>query len=162
MAFDKIQWHYEVPDFPKNLANEQGGVHIAFFFQWMLENNFAGEELLEKYPNIQEGIQQGTIDALTLLNGFLDGQLLEEDFNSAGIRFANVYYLEKETYSREYGNYLEDYEKLLTKLEHLEGFESMYQGIIFHQKNYGKVKKIIDQRYQEYLGWLKNHPNELE
>lgn len=155
MAIDKTSWHYEVPDYPKELANEQGGVHIAFFFRWMIENGFAGDELLAEYPALQTELRIGTVDAFVLLNDFLDGTILEEDFTASGAQFARAYYLEKELYSREYGNYLEDYETLMPSLEKLAGFEKFYQSVVYSETNYEKLKKMIDQRYSEYQGWLK-------
>ena len=155
MAIDKAIWHYEVPDYPKELPNEQGGVHIAFFFRWLGENGFAGSELLEEYPALQMKLKLRMLDAFEILMNFFEGTLMAEDLNEAGARFANAYYLEKELYSREYGNYLEDYEAVMPRLEHLEGFDNFYQAVKFTEENYLVVKEMIDKRYAEYEEWLR-------
>ncbi|MGX6962541.1 hypothetical protein [Vagococcus xieshaowenii] len=162
MAIDKAIWHYEVPDYPKELPNEQGGVHIAFFFRWMAENGFSGSELNEEYPAIQMKLKLTMLDAFDILMTFFDGTIMAEDFNETGARFANAYYLEKELYSRDYGNYLEDYEALMPSLKHLEGFETFYQGVIYSEENYQIVKKLIDQRYEEYETWLNQQEESLD
>ncbi|MGX7030508.1 DUF7832 domain-containing protein [Vagococcus zengguangii] len=160
MAIDKAIWHYEVPDYPKELPNEQGGVHIAFFFRWMAENGFAGAELNEEYPAIQMKLKLNMLDAFEILMNFFDGTIMAEDFSEDGARFANAYYLEKELYSREYGNYLEDYEALMPQLEHLEGFEKFYQVVKYSEENYQMVKQQIDQRFAEYESWLSEQNNQ--
>ena len=161
MAIDKAIWHYEVPDYPKELANEQGGVHIAFFFRWMAENGFAGEELKDEYPAIQMKFKLGMLNAFEILMTFFDGTIMAEDFSEDGARFANAYYLEKELYSRDYGNYLEDYETLMPKLEHLSGFETFYQAVKYSEENYQIVKQQIDQRFAEYELWLKEQDDNV-
>lgn len=155
MTIDQSAWHYEVPDFPRELADEQGGVHIAFFLRWMIENGFSGAELQEEYPDIQNKVKNNRLDAFNILTVFFDGVLLEEDFTSEGARFANAYYLEKETFSQKNGNYLEDYETIMSQLEHIKGFEKIYQGVIYNEFNYKKVKEFIDKRFRAYQQWLK-------
>lgn len=165
MAIDKAIWHYEVPDYPKELANEQGGVHIAFFFRWMVENGFAGEELKDEYPAIQMKFKLGMLSAFDIFITFFDGTIMVEDFSEKGGQFANAYYLEKELYSRDYGNYLEDYEALMPQLEHIPGFETFYQAVKYSEENYQIVKQQLDKRYEEYEEWLKeqsDHPSEIE
>ncbi|MGX6978583.1 DUF7832 domain-containing protein [Vagococcus elongatus] len=157
MTIDQSAWHYEVPDFPRELANEQGGVHIAFFLRWMIENGFSGAELQEEYPDIQKKVKENEIEAFDLLTVFFDGVLLEEDFTPEGARFANAYYLEKETFSRANGNYLEDYEGIMPQLEHIKGFERIYQGVIYNESNYEEVKKTVDRRFKAYQKWLENN-----
>lgn len=149
MAYDKAKWHFDAKDFPKEIAIEQGGVHIAFFYRWMLENNFAGEDLLDDMAEEVAAVKIGKYSALELLFEFNDGVLLAEDFNDDGATFADYYYEGNSKFADNYGDYLSDYSTLT--LQHMQGVEASDYGIIFSEENYKVVKAIIDQRYQEFL-----------
>lgn len=150
MAYDKAKWHFDAADFPKGIAIEQGGVHIAFFYRWMLEHDFAGEDLLEDMAEELALLKAGTYSALDLLFEFNDGVLLEEDFNEVGAAFANEYYSTESNFSKTFGDYLADYSGV-DWAEHLEGVTDSAYGICYSDVNYAKIKPIIDQRYQEFL-----------
>ncbi|MGY3778726.1 DUF7832 domain-containing protein [Isobaculum melis] len=149
MAYDKAKWHFDAEDFPKEIDIEQGGVHIAFFYRWMLEQGFAGEDLLEDMLEEVELVKNGKYSALDLLFEFNDGVLLEEDFNTAGMNFANQYYEAETPFAEKYAFYLKDYGEL--DLNYLEGIEASAYGVIYSDENYQKVKKVLDLRYQEFL-----------
>ena len=149
MAYDKAKWHFDAEDFPKGIEIEQGGVHIAFFYRWMLENDFAGEDLLDDMAEEVEAVKAGKYSALDLLFEFNDGVLLAEDFSESGAAFADQYYEGDTAFAEKHGYYLADYSTLA--LEHMQGVEKSDYGIIFSEDNYTKVKAIIDQRYQEFL-----------
>ncbi|MHC5218254.1 DUF7832 domain-containing protein [Enterococcus sp. LJL128] len=152
MAYDKAKWHFEAEGFPENVGIEQGGVHIAFFYRWMIENGFSGYDMLEETAEEVELVKAGKYSALKLLFEFCDGVLLEEDFNDSGASFATQYYNTKTAFSDAYSSYLEDYACLT--LSHMNGLENTDYGILFIDDNYQKVKAIINQRYQEYLSFI--------
>ncbi|WP_086350666.1 hypothetical protein [Candidatus Enterococcus clewellii] len=149
MAYDKAKWHFEAEDFPKGIEIEQGGVHMAFFYRWMLEKDFAGEDLLDEMIEEVQGVKSGSYSALDLLFEFNDGVLLAEDFSETGVMFADQYYEEGSGFAQRYGSYLTDYGMLT--LKHKDGVEDSDYGILYSDDNYQKVKAIIDQRYQEFL-----------
>lgn len=149
MAYDKAKWHFDAEDFPKSIAIEQGGVHIAFFYRWMLEHGFAGEDLLEEMAEEVELVKSGRYSALDLLFEFNDGVLLAEDFNEAGVQFADQYYEMDSNFAKRFGSYLTDYGAMT--LAHMSGLEESEYGIVFSDENYREVKAVLDQRYQEFL-----------
>lgn len=149
MAYDKAKWHFDAADFPKGIEIEQGGVHIAFFYRWMLESNFAGEDLMDGMAEEVQSVREGNHSALDLLFEFNDGVLLAEDFDAAGAAFADQYYEGNTMFADKYSSYLADYGTLT--LEYLVGVEESDYGIIYSDENYQKVKEIIDRRYQEFL-----------
>lgn len=148
MAYDKAKWHFDADDFPAGLPIEQGGVHMAFFFRWMLENGFAGEDLLADAADEVAGVQAGDYSALTLLFDFCDGVLLDEDFSEDGAAFADAYYADDGDFVDQHGGYLQNYSTLA--LSHLPGLEDSDYGIEFSDANYALVKAAIDQRFQTF------------
>ncbi|MFY0520966.1 hypothetical protein ACOMCU_24545 [Lysinibacillus sp. UGB7] len=147
MAYDKAKWHFDAEDFPSNLAITQGGVHIAFFYRWMLENDFASDELFEDAKEEKNLIKAGQYSVLNFLFEFLDGVLLDEDLNDSGADFANHYYEDKNNF----GHYLSDYSHL--DFEHLPDMDDRLYGVMYSEANYKKVKEVMDRRYKEFLTW---------
>ncbi|WP_456304931.1 DUF7832 domain-containing protein [Commensalibacter communis] len=157
MSYDKAKYHYGVDDFPEELPVTQGGVHMAFFYCWMLEKGFAGEDLLEDGADLLVKIHQETEDysVLDLLFDFNYGGLMDEDFNQEGAEFADAYYDDTSVFSKKYGSYLQDYSGL--DLDLLEGAkEQRYYYIQFSDQNYEKAKGLLDQRYQQFLEFQGN------
>ncbi|MCA5014516.1 MULTISPECIES: hypothetical protein [unclassified Enterococcus] len=152
MAYDKAKWHFDAEDFPEGIEIEQGGVHIAFFYRWMIENNFSGQDMLEEVSNEIQLIKEGKYSALDLLFDFCDGVFMGEDFEGKGVEFADQYYETGTPFSEKYSSYLEDYINL--KLEHMNDLENSDYGVTFTNRNYEIVKAIIDKRYSEYLNFI--------
>lgn len=160
MAYDKARWHFEAEDFPVGIEVEQGGVHIAFFYRWMLEQGFAGKYLLEDMVEEVALVEKGQYSALDLLFEFNDGVLIEDDFNDVGRTFADQYYGTETPFAKKYAFYLDDYGKL--DLAHKVGFEASDYGIIYSNENYQKVKKVIDSRYQDFLDFKTNSDRKIK
>lgn len=152
MAYDKAKYHFDADDFPEELPITQGGVHTAFFYRWMLEKGFAGEDLRKDGADLLSKINEEEKDysVLDLLFDFNDGSLIDEDFNQEGAEFADAYYDDTARFSKKYGSYLQDYCNL--DLAFLEGAkEESYYYIHFSDQNYEKVKVLLNQRYQQFL-----------
>lgn len=138
-AYDKMKWHSDAEDFPQQLPTNQGAVHIAFFYRWMLEHQLANTTIIEEDdPELYEQLMQGQITALDFFIEFYDGVLLDEDLTEEGVAFASTYY----------DAYLTDYENLPLQL--FDGYDSRYAAI-YNEENYVLVARLLEGKFKAFL-----------
>jgi hypothetical protein len=127
---DKIDWHLnEALTHP-----EMGGVHIGFYFNWIVDHDMYGElhedEFLE---NIQE-VKDKEITGLEYIIDICDEKFWDEDLNEEGLNFTEFYY---ETYLDDFATYCKDHK------------ESIYtpEKYWFH---YEQISKMISKRFEDW------------
>lgn len=134
-VYDKAKWHYE-GDFPKELEQYHGFIHIGYYLTWLVDNNlFDHHNNLIAITEIQK-IKNRTIKGTQFLKEFLDGVLIDEDLTAIGNEFSYYYY--------EKGTYFDDYFEVLC-----EDLPTIYH-IQDSWENYNKIKPIIDKRYNDW------------
>lgn len=138
-AYDKSKWHFDAEDFPQELSTDQGTVHIAFFYRWMLEHQLANTTVIEEDdPGLYEQLMIGEITALDFFIEFYDGVLIDEDLTEEGAAFASTYY----------DAYLTDYENLPLQLFY--GYDSLYAAI-YNEENYALVARLLEGKFKAFL-----------
>lgn len=142
-SIDRADWHYG-GDYPKNLPTENGGTHIGMFINWIIENDLIGSIHME---NSQQGIsdvKSKKISGRDFLFKYCDEKFWNEDLNEEGLAFTKFYYQNPKDPEDVYGQYIEDYEKILGT-----GFESLYE-IPNTWKNYDRIEKRISSVYKKW------------
>jgi len=103
--YDDASWHYD-GDFPEDSPIEYGGVHIALFLKWCLQQGWASDDLTELASGKIQNVIDGTMSATEFLFEFCDGKLIDSDLTDDGNNFAVRYY-ETDKYfkdfARQYG-----------------------------------------------------------
>jgi len=144
MAIDKADWHYG-GDFPESLPDKNGGTHIGMYLNWIIDNDLISSLHLEESNKGIAEVKARKITGREFLFDYCDEKIREDDLNEEGLKFTKYYYLNPSDPDREYGQYLEDYQELLLKVE----FNSLYE-IPNSWENYEKIAKRIDERYQKW------------
>ena len=134
-VYDKAKWHFS-GDFPKELDNFQGYVHIGFYLTWIIEKEFFKFENNELLIKEIEKVKSREISGAKFFQENLDGVLLDEDLTEKGNKFTLEYY--------EKGKFLEDYSEILGK-----DFPTLYH-IEDSWKNYDELKPILDKRFRNW------------
>lgn len=138
-AYDKSKWHFDAEDFPQELSTDQGTVHIAFFYRWMLEHQLANTTVIEEDDlGLYEQLMKGEITTLDFFIEFYDGVLIDEDLTEEGAAFASTYY----------DAYLTDYENLPLQL--FDGYDSLYAAI-YNEENYALVARLLEGKFKAFL-----------
>lgn len=144
-SIDRADWHYG-GDFPENLPIENGGTHIGMYLNWIIDNDLIGVLHLEDSVDGIKEVKSRKISGRDFLFQHCDGKFWNEDLNEEGLEFTKYYYQSLNNSDEAYGQYLNDYVDALG-----ENFDSIYE-IPNTWKNYDKLVKIIDSRYQEWKG----------
>lgn len=133
-VYDKAKWHYG-GDFPKDLPDFQGCVHIGFFLSWLIENQLVDQKNKFINKGVNDVLNRKITGAL-FLRDYLDGSFTQEDLTRLGGKFTFEYYHK--------GLFTEDYLNALG-----QEFESLYY-ISDTWLNYDLIKPIIDKRYLNF------------
>lgn len=108
MKFDDASWHYG-GNFPRDLQDKAGGIHIAMFVTWCLLNGL-GSDLH------QDTLAQLRSRKVTPTEWFMvecDGKFTQEDLSEEGVAFSTAYYAsEEEGLIMSDFSYLNDYSAL--------------------------------------------------
>jgi len=153
-VYDKAKWHWGAKNAPTDIPQENGGTHIAFFLRWCIEKGFYSEEMEDDFSDEIASVKSndGEIDCRRLFVLDMDGVLSTDELNTKGNQFAMAYYCSGKTkFAKVYGGYLNDYGKFVSKEWGKKDFDNAYFYMENSEKNYQKVKKIIDKRYSEFL-----------
>lgn len=154
-TYDKAKWHYDSKDFPYDiLPIACGATHIAFFLRWCIENDLLNKELKKDCIDELKSIELGDFNVRDFFMNYMDGSLTSEELNTKGQKFANSYYTSTKTkFAKNFGYYLEDYDKLTMKyIKEPYTSDNWYFYFENSEENYLLIKDIIDQRYKEYMG----------
>lgn len=148
IVYDKAKWHFGSDNFPKDLPDDCGGTHTAFFLRWCLENDFLSKTAQEDFAADIEAVKQGKMNCRDLLMNGMDGVFTSDELNTKGRKFANAYYnSEKTKFAKQYGYYLADYEKLIAETSSVDDSYRFENS----EENYLLIKELMDRRYQEFL-----------
>ena len=142
MAIDRIDWHTDAADFPQHLPEENAGVHIGFFLAWAFEPGMAGELHIEEDSEALDKLARREISGVAFLLDFCDGKLWDEDFNEEGQAFAADYYGGDSDFSKQYAEYLQDYNRVFNDYDdyHVENT----------WENYDKLKPVLNERFAQW------------
>ncbi|ENX60787.1 MULTISPECIES: hypothetical protein [Acinetobacter] len=163
MAYDRIDWH-SGGNFPKDLAEENGGIHIGMFLAWMADQNMIGEFHHQESPDELNHLTNREITGLQFLITACDGKFWEEDLNDQGNAFAIDYYDEKSPFAKQYANFMQDYCDVFNHHAEANGFE--YESVYHVEntwENFDCLKPILDQRFNQWKAWaLDSHNQKLD
>lgn len=133
MKYDDASWHYGAEDFPQDLPEEAGGVHIGMFFAWLINEDFLSEEFLEDFEDDAVRLKNRDItgtDALFLI----DGKFIDVLLNDEGNAFTSAYY--NNSYYNDYFDLFQEYDSY--------SVEDTWA-------NYDRLVPIIDKAYNQWL-----------
>jgi hypothetical protein len=134
-VYDKAKWHFG-GEFPKELNNFQGYVHIGFYLTWLIEKGFFKYDNDEILIKEIEKIKNRKITGAEFFEKNLDGVLLDEDLTEKGNEFTFEYY--------EKGDFLEDYSEKLGK-----DLPTLYH-IKDNWENYDELKPILEKKFKNW------------
>jgi len=104
MKYDDASWHYG-GDYPEDLNEDAGGIHIGMFLVWCLLNDLSSDIHTQDIIELKKReVTPGKWFIETC-----DEKFTDEDLNEIGNNFAQYYY------DLDDGNYLADYDELLNK-----------------------------------------------
>jgi hypothetical protein len=145
--YDDASWHYE-GDYPEDLPNENAATHIGMFLAWCIENDLMSEEQKEESgEDIQKVIDHKMTGAEFLINN-CDEKFIDEDLSEFGNDFTKAYYEDDAKFARKYSSYNEDFCFIFDEYESSYYVEDTWE-------NYERLKKVIDQRFQEWKEFVK-------
>jgi hypothetical protein len=132
--YDSAKAHF-LGNFPETLPIERAYLHIGMYMGWIIEKGlysayFEDESEHQMYQFVNKNI------SCTILSEIWDGYLGYELFSKQGNMFTYYYYAG--------GLYKIDYEKTLAC-----DLPSIYH-VTDTWENYEKIKKVIDQRFEEW------------
>lgn len=136
---DKIDWH-SGGDFPEELPYENGGTHIGFYIQWIIENDLIGEFLKDESDEALKSVLNNSITGRDFLIDYCDGKFWDECLNQKGLEFTNYYYEESDS---DY-NYLDEYSSMFDEYETIYHIENS-------NENYLRIKERIDEVYNWWV-----------
>ncbi|MCP2040334.1 hypothetical protein L1281_000916 [Neisseria sp. HSC-16F19] len=154
VVYDKAKWHWGADNAPKDIPNENGATHIAFFLRWCIENKMYSRMLLEEFENEIKAIESGdeSVDCRHLFYFGMDGVFDDELLNTKGKAFAKAYYTsEKTKFAKLHNWYLQDYADFVSRKFGEKNFDNAYFYIENSQENYQEIKEVMDHRYAEFL-----------
>ncbi|MFC5406339.1 hypothetical protein [Cohnella soli] len=159
MAYDRIDWH-SGGDFPKDLPEESGGIHIGMFLAWLACENMLGDFHREESADETKRLKNREITGLQFLIDACDSKLWEEDLNDNGNAFTVDYYDEKSQFAQQNGSFLQDYCDVFNRHAEAHGFE--YPSV-YHVgntwENFDRLKPILDQRFSQWQVWSADPAN---
>lgn len=118
MKYDDASWHYGGADFPENLPESAGGVHIAMFLAWAVLNGLAGDLHVKEFADELAELRARTVTPTEWFMANCDGKFTAEDLNEEGNRFALAYYQVREDGPRPTDIcYIFDYEATFPEIE---------------------------------------------
>lgn len=138
MSYDKIEWHSEGEDFPKEANPENGGTHIGIFLAWIIQNNLVGELYIQLAQESIDKVKRREITGRDFLIMECDSKFFNEVLNDEGNKFVKNYYD-----STGDDNYFSDYATVFDEYDNIYEVDNSWQ-------NYDKIKPTIDMRYQEW------------
>jgi len=156
-AIDKMSWHYDSDDYPKELKTENAGIHIGMYLAWAFSQGMVGEVHLEESTKALEKLSRREITGLDFLIYECDERLLDEDLSEEGAAFALDYYDDEASFAKKFGYYLQDYCDVFNAWADSQGFE--YESL-FHVENtwenFERLKPILEKRFKQWRNWREN------
>lgn len=133
IVFDKAKWHFE-GDYPDDLGAEQAYVHTGLFLGWIIDNHLYSSDFEEEFAKEITKFKARQMTGPDVYKAG-DGVFMDEMLNDEGLEFAQAYF------DFDKGEYLKDYEKVLTKK-----LPTMYH-VKDSWENYNLLKPCIDKRF---------------
>lgn len=159
MAYDRIDWH-SGGEYPADLPEENGGIHIGLFLAWAFSQGMVGEFHREESARLLGLLARREITGLVFLVEACDGKFWEEDLDERGNAFAIEYYDDKSAFAQQYGSYLNDYCDVFNRHADNEGFEypSIYH-VENNWENFERLKPVLDERLAQWKVWSADPAN---
>ncbi|WP_028605807.1 hypothetical protein [Ottowia thiooxydans] len=159
MAYDRIDWH-SGGDFPKDVPETNGGIHIGMFLAWMISQNLVSDFHREESADEIRRLKGREITGLQFLTAACDGKFWEDDLNDQGNAFSVDYYDAKSAFAKQHGSFIEDYCDVFDRYAEANGFEypSAYH-VENTWENFDRLKPTLDQRFSEWLAWSADPAN---
>ena len=139
MKYDDASWHYG-GEFPSDLPEESGGIHIGMFLCWCLLNGLAGNLHIEDSEDGVDDLNNRKITGTEFLFQYCDEKFTDEDLNEEGNEFALFYFGSGDGY----GPYVRDYQEALNVND-----ERMYY-VKDAWENYDKLSPVIEAAYRKW------------
>ncbi len=137
VVYDKGKYHLETVE-KYGLPESHAYHHTAYFFRWLIEHDLMSDEFRSETQSFDpDGI---TNDAVLQTYEWWDCCLIDDMLSDEGNAFAQHYF----DFDR--GSYLSDYMGLL------QGNLPSEFHIALTEKNYQRLKQIIDRRFAEWKG----------
>lgn len=128
--------------------------HIAIFLRWAITRNLIAPEYKQLYPEVVEGVVNGTItDLRPFIRDVLGGKLLIFFFNFEGYRFLKYYYDNSDDegvfYPCDVDRYAENY--FGTERYNSEEFQDeAYLFVPFDEEYYCGLSAVIENHYRNF------------
>jgi hypothetical protein len=153
MSCDRIDWH-SGGDYPPDLPDENGGIHIGMFLTWAFGQGMAGEIHREESAELLEQLARREITGLNFLLDACDGKFWEMDLDERGNAFAADYYHDNSAFAERYGSYLGDYCHVFKRHAAEHGFEYASEYHVENSwENFERLKPVLDQRFAQWQLW---------
>jgi hypothetical protein len=153
--YDDASWHYG-GDFPKDLPEINGAIHIGMFLAWCIDNDLLSKEQYEDNPESIQEVKNRTLTGAEFLMDACDEKFTDEDLNTKGDKFAKAYYQfgnsRASKFSKNYADYMSDYSEFMTEKYPTE---DDFYTVENSWENYYSLKTIIDQRFKEWQVFIK-------
>lgn len=155
-CIDDVESHFRSIS-EKNLPLDKicAANHIAIFMRWAIKKHLYAYELKEHYPEIINGVLDGSItDLRPFIISELGGTLLTFYFNYEGYRFASYYYLfnskeDSALFPCDVDSYAEKY--FGTERYNSEEFQDeAYLFVPFDENYYEGLSAMIERQYQVF------------
>jgi hypothetical protein len=141
-SIDRADWHYG-GDYPKELPTENAGTHIGMFINWIIDNDLIGTVHLQDSKQGIEDVKTKKINGRDFLFEYCDEKFWADDLSEEGLEFTKNYYQNPNDLEEPYGQYIDDYEKILGT-----DFESLYE-VPNTWENYAVMAEKIDSVYKK-------------
>lgn len=133
--YDNSRWHI-ANDFPEDLPKEAALTHMGMFMGWVLDKGFESDSIKEDFRENIKKFRDREITGAKFLELSCDSKLSPENLDEEANKFSSFYYSS--------GSYFNDYSTVL-----YTGEATVFH-IPYSWENYGLVKKIIEERYEEW------------
>ena len=84
--YDDASWHYG-GDFPEDLPNENGAIHIGIFLAWCINNDLISDFQKEESPVDIAKVKNHEMTGAQFLMANCDGKFTDEDLTDEGNSF---------------------------------------------------------------------------
>ncbi len=151
--YDDASWHYG-GDFPEDLPDENGGIHIGIYLAWCINSDLISDFQKEESQEDIAKVKNREMTGAEFLMANCDGKFTDEDLTDEGNSFTEDYYQDDTDFAENHATYLDDYQKLagLFYKENNVALESFY-----HVKDswdlYDAVAPALDKRFAEWKAY---------
>ncbi len=155
-SIERADWHYESAEKEyrkeKNLSDDspltdaevneiyrRAANHIGLFMNWLIDNDFIGEENKEEVDAI-EAVKNGTLLGVDYFLNYCDGKFWSCDVREDILPFVDKYFQEQDTcYHADYGKWFDK-----------RYGEGKIYTVVSSREDYLSFKPAIDSAYKKF------------